>query len=400
MLFAFFCAAVTSAGSAGATVVSHLRTGRPDDRTSRLVFEVAAAPDYHIYYLDNPRRIVVDVKNGDISKFNKDIKGIDVISDMRAGLVDGDIARFVFDLSSPRKITRPLVLPPGQNYAYHRFLIDLIAADSAEFAKLVSDKKSFISTGFGSVTDRGTPFAPDPPPPPRQPSAEPKKSDKIIIVIDPGHGGHDPGTIGSGGTNEKDITLSVSRQLRALLAKNPRYHVLMTREKDEFVALRDRPAFGEKAGAHLFISIHVNSSPRLTARGFSIYTLNEKASDEESLRVAKAENAAGLTGIGMFEEYDPVMKNILGDIFQNRIKEESVKFGLEVVGKMRSGSVQCLEIPKLEAPFTVLRSTVPSVLVELGFMSNRDEEKLLKTSKHQDRLVRAISAAVDNFFKD
>ncbi|MDR3126645.1 MAG: N-acetylmuramoyl-L-alanine amidase [Rickettsiales bacterium] len=420
-------AAAIAAGQAAParTMLSQVRAGRPDAATSRIVVESSSVPEYNIFYLDSPRRVVADIMDGDINGIRRDLAALNEISDFRAGVLDNGAARLVFELDAPKKITRPLVLDPIPGSKSYRFCIDLVDADAKEFSVLVSSRKSFSSVKFDlpapnfpkipgaqaavqpavqAAQAAAAQPAASPAPKPLQPLPAPKpeappKPAKRVIVLDPGHGGRDPGTIGRGGTKEKDIVLAVAKQLRDVLKKNPKHEVLMTREGDTFVPLRERAAIGEKHSARLFISIHVNSSPRPAAKGFSIYTLSERASDEESRRIAEAENSADLTGVDTFAAYDPVTKNILGDLLQMKVKEESAKFADETVRHMQK-NVQCLDRPNLEAPFTVLRSVTPSVLVEIGFMSNRAEEQLLRLKSHRDKIVAGLALAVNNFFKD
>jgi N-acetylmuramoyl-L-alanine amidase len=232
-----------------------------------------------------------------------------------------------------------------------------------------------------------------------KPSLAGKMNKAKVIVIDPGHGGQDPGAIGKGGTREKDIVLEMGKQLRDVLRKNSEYTVIMTRTTDTFIPLRERAEFGEKKGASLFISIHADSSPKKTTKGFSVYTLNERATDEESKKIAEKENAADLLGIGRFDAYDPVMKNILGDLMQTQVTIASSELADEMVRQVRK-DLECVENPHRGAPFTVLRSTVPSVLVETGFLSNVDEEKKLKQKWYREKLAYSLARAIDAILKD
>ena len=225
------------------------------------------------------------------------------------------------------------------------------------------------------------------------------EDERKIIVIDAGHGGKDPGTIGVNGTYEKTIALAIARQLRDILVKNPMYKVILTREGDTFIPLQERAKIAERNNATLFVSIHLNSSSNKQTHGFSIYTLSEKATDDEARKIAEKENAADLLGIGSFEGYDAVTKNILGDLLQTQVKIASVEFATEVVKQVKQDT-NCIHDPHREAPFIVLRSSIPSVLMEVGFLSNKDEEKKLNQKWYREKLSYSFARAIDKILKN
>ena len=298
---------------------------------------------------------------------------------------------------------------PIKDGANYRLVLDLEQASGDEFSKLaggakssskkenvveeevfLSNKKAVNNKVVSNKTSSNT----------GKKNVKPvNNQSKKIIVIDAGHGGKDPGTIGSGGTYEKTIALALAKQLRDILVKNPNYKVILTRNDDTFIQLQDRAKIAERNNASIFISIHLNSSPNKKTNGFSIYTLSEKATDDEARKIAEKENAADLLGIGSFEGYDTVTKNILGDLLQTQVKIASVELANAVVDQIKK-DVACIYHPHREAPFIVLRSSIPSVLIEAGFLSNKDEEKKLNQKWYREKMAYSFARAIDGILAE
>ncbi|MDR1476711.1 MAG: N-acetylmuramoyl-L-alanine amidase [Rickettsiales bacterium] len=398
------------------------RTGIQSGNVSRFVLETLAPPEYSIFYLDNPQRIVVDVQNLGFSNMKREAPASGFISNVRTGALDAKISRFVLDLAKAAKVKSHFVLRPISGNRNHRLVVDVEAAGNDEFADIAKKNLTHVSTGFMAMAKNGTdeeeivstgapgtirPSTSDAvklrpaskPPASAAKSGAEKTNRPKIIVIDPGHGGQDPGAIGKGGTKEKDIVLSMARQLRDILKRNSEYTVLMTRETDIFIPLRERAEFAEKRNASLFVSVHADSSPKKTTKGFSVYTLSERATDEESKKIAEKENAADLLGVGTLSGYDDVTRSILGDLLQAQVKIASAELANEMVRQV-SQDLLCVENPHREAPFTVLRSAIPSVLIETGFLSNAEEEKKLKQKWYRDKLAYSLARAVDAILKE
>lgn len=384
------------------------RTGIQSGNVSRFVLETSKKPAYSFFYLDNPQRIVIDIKNLDISKVKKEFSKAGFIDEVRFGDFDNDTARIVLDLSSFAKVKKDFVLNPIGDNVNFRLVFDIESASKQEFNNLVSNSSKSSSSSSSSSTSiqeeveifssnssktqiKTTKVI--------SKNSASKNNDKKIIVIDAGHGGKDPGAIGIGGTKEKNIVLSMAKQLRDILKKNSNYKVIMTRDTDIFLPLAERSYIAEKNNADLFISIHADSSPKKTTKGFSIYTLSEKATDEESKKLAEKENASDLIGIGTFDSYDKITKNILGDLMQTQIKIASVEIADEIVKQVKQ-DVLCVEKPVREAPFMVLRSSVPSVLAEMGFLSNKDEEKKLNQKWYREKLAYSLARAIDKILQE
>jgi len=221
-----------------------------------------------------------------------------------------------------------------------------------------------------------------------------------LIALDPGHGGVDPGALGVSGTREKSVVFSVARQLQQQLQLGGRYKVMLTRPGDQFVALRERVARAEDAKAELFLSIHADSHPDTDVRGASVYTLSEEASDREAEALATRENAAGgvMQGMRFANQSEQVNKTLVA-MAQRGTGNDSRRFADTIVQTFGRNGVRLLPHTHREAGFAVLTSPdIPACLVELGYLSNRQDEKLLTVSQHQMALARALRASIDAHF--
>jgi N-acetylmuramoyl-L-alanine amidase len=221
---------------------------------------------------------------------------------------------------------------------------------------------------------------------------------KPVVVIDPGHGGVDPGAIGVSGMYEKYITLAMARELKASLEKNGRYKVFLTRDRDVFIRLRDRVAIARQYNADLFISLHSDSVANPQLKGLSVYTLSQNASDSEAQALADKENKADLiAGIDLSHESADVA-NILIDLAQRETMNRSAGFASGVVDEV-GRDTNLLGNTHRFAGFAVLKAPdVPAVLIELGYLSNETEERSLRQPEYRAKLAKSISRAVDRFF--
>ncbi len=382
-----------------------LRTGIQSMNVSRFVLEMAEDTSYKVLYLNNPKRIIIDIPTIDLSNVTKDALKSGFISDVRVGQLDATTSRVVLDLSSFAQVKNSFILKPFGNNKNYRLVLDIESVSEAEFLKLlgkkedVIEKQTPVKTNSNTTTTTNKTIITTKTQKSGKKNISVKKSDKKTIVIDAGHGGKDPGTIGAAGTYEKVIALAFAKQLRDILVKNPDYRVVLTREDDTFIQLQDRAKIAEKENASIFVSIHLNSSPNKQTHGFSIYTLNEKATDDEARKIAEKENAADLLGIGSFEGYDNITKNILGDLLQTQVKIASVELATEMVSQVKQ-EISCIYQPHREAPFIVLRSSVPSVLIEAGFLSNKNEEKQLNQKWYREKMAYSFARAIDKVLKN
>jgi N-acetylmuramoyl-L-alanine amidase len=319
---------------------------------------------HKIFTLGNPDRLVVDVPlvegNPNIS-LPASYKG-SLIKSIRFGRFDSSTSRFVFDLS--RGIT-----VVGSNDNEEGKLILTIAPGSSE-----KEAKS------GTVLKKKRPTMP-------------------VVMIDAGHGGDDPGTNGPKGTLEKTIVLEYAKALKTRLVNGGKYQVKLTRDSDKFIKLRDRVAIARKAGAVIFISLHADSAPESAARGLSVYTVSETASDQEAEALAARENKADvISGMDLTDERDDVA-GILISLAQRDTKNQSATLADMLVMKL-GDRVHLLENTHRFAGFAVLKAPdIPSVLVEIGFLSNASEEKLLKSRAYRDKVVSGVASGIDAYFR-
>ena len=223
---------------------------------------------------------------------------------------------------------------------------------------------------------------------------------KPLIVLDPGHGGKDPGAIGVSGVYEKHLTLAMVKQLRALLEKTGRYRVKLTRETDVFISLYARRRFARSVNADLFISIHADSINKPQTRGLSVYTLSEKASDKEAEKLAESENKVDLiAGIDLSGETQEVT-DILIDLARRETNNHSSFFAEKLMDEIRT-EIRVLPNSHRFAGFAVLKSPdVPSVLMEMGYLSNKEEERLLRQPAYREKLAKATVRAINSYFAE
>lgn len=219
-----------------------------------------------------------------------------------------------------------------------------------------------------------------------------------LIALDPGHGGPDPGALGVSGTQEKGVVIRVARELQAQLLQGGRYRVMLTRTTDTFVPLRERVARAQEARADLFLSIHADSHPDPYVRGASVYTLSEDASDREAAALAARENHADSVVSKLVAQPDVVAKTLVA-MTQRGTGNDSRRFADTIVNTFGKGGIRLLPHTHREAGFAVLTAPdIPACLVELGYLSNRQDEKLLTVYQHQMALARSLRGSVDAYF--
>jgi len=378
-LITVVCSLALPAAVGATPVVTDVRTGVHTDMT-RLVLDVSDKVNYRIFVLDNPYRIVVDLPEVAWQVKADQVQYRGLIKGMRFGLFEAGTSRVVIDTKGPVKVRQAFLLPPRANFGF-RFVIDMSAVGSEEFKRTKNTTKKKPATQVAIV-----------PPGARKPNAKP------IIVIDPGHGGIDPGTIGGRGTYEKNVTLGVAKELQKYLLKSNKYKVILTRNRDVFVRLRNRVSKGRNAGGDLFISLHADSISRRDVRGASVYTLSEKASDKEAAALARKENKADIIAGMDFGDQSKDVANILIDLVQRETMNLSATFANIAVDQLAAG-VTVLRRSHRYAGFAVLKAPdVPSVLVEMGYLSNAKDEQMLKSPKRRRKLVRSLGKAVDGYF--
>lgn len=351
---------------AGRNSVLSMRTGVQPNGKTRLVIETSLRPSYDISYPQN--QMVVSLANTGACSVSPKLSGDGLVKKL-TGVSVGDKLNVVADLRksvAPIDKSSVMILPPNGDNEY-RLVLDFVAGANATDTNSKNDK------------------------------SEKNSSKQYVIVIDAGHGGKDPGCIGKGGTREKTVVLSVAKKLKKEL-DSAGFKTYLTRSGDNFLKLAERAEIAEKRHADLFLSLHANANPSRQTRGYSVYTLSEKASDEEAQKLAETENAVDKIGVSGFENFSKEIRVALSALQQRAVAELSEEYATNCARAMDNASIDRLPGPSIRhAPFAVLRSTVPGALIELGHLSNASEEKLLKSDSHQNKLVRAIVKSVKNY---
>jgi N-acetylmuramoyl-L-alanine amidase len=363
-------------------VASDVRLGG-DEAQTRMVVDFSQKVDIRAFTLADPYRVVIDMPQV-VFQFRPKTgeSGRGLIKAFRFGLVMPGGSRVVIDLAHPVRIDKALVLDAANDQPA-RLVLDLAAIDREAFMRL-------------AAMDGRAPENRKTEPPPENKAGDPRP----LIVIDPGHGGIDNGTKAATGEMEKAIVLEFSLMLRDKIEKIGKYRVVMTRTDDSFVALGDRVALARARQASLFISIHADALARGEgdAQGATVYTLSERPSDARAARLAEAENQADvIAGLDLSAEPKDVA-GILIDLARRETKTYSVQFAQSVVSSMKA-SARLHQNPLKSASFVVLKAPdVPSVLVELGFVSNKSDLKSLISPEWRERTADSIVHAVDTYF--
>lgn len=355
-----------------------------DGQRTRLILDLSRPAEFRAFTLANPYRVILDLTDVTFTLAETRVqtkRGL--VSNFRYGVLAPGKARMVLDVTEPVMIDKAFVLPPADGQPA-RLVLDLVRTDAATFNTTVAT----------AAEARGAPSAAVTPGPVADGDVRP------VIVLDPGHGGIDSGTSGASSYNEKNIVLDVALALRTELERVGRYRVVMTRSTDVFVPLGERVQIARANRAALFISIHADALARDdgNARGASVYTLSETASDADAAHLAEKENKADLiAGVDLSEESDEVA-GILFDLAQRETRNFSATFARNMVGVLKAvGRVH--KTPLKSAGFKVLKAhDVPSVLVELGYMSSREDLKLLTSDAWREKLAQAMASAIDDFF--
>ncbi|WP_035690613.1 N-acetylmuramoyl-L-alanine amidase [Azospirillum halopraeferens] len=391
------------------------RIGIHPDKT-RFVLELSEAVQFRVETLADPYRVVLDLPNLHWPGGAETVRGKGLVERYRYGSFGANTLRVVFDTSGPVRVSQAYLIPPREGHLT-RLVIDMERVDRAAFDRLIArsgpapapaaggaDKtarvKEAVETGTARVETPPRAIAVAAPLPPPLPPARAPVPDKPMIVIDPGHGGVDPGAVGVGGVFEKDITLAVARELKKHLEASGRYRVKLTRDKDAFMRLRERVAFAREANADLFMSLHADSIGSNAIRGLSVYTLSDRASDREAEMLAAKENRAdAIAGLDLTAEND-LVASILIDLAQRDTKNQSKRFARMALDHLGKEVTLLPSKPHREAGFAVLTAPdVPSVLVEMGYLSSPQDANLLASRRHQEKLARAMTRSIDAYFK-
>ena len=417
ILCAVLVLAALPPAQAADTVVEDIRYGLNAGKT-RVVVDLDRKTDFRVFMLADPPRLVIDIENADwrIPRTQPVRRG-DVLKSYRSGDLDDGLTRIVFDLKQTAVIDSAFGLDRSGT-ARDRVVVDIRPASQNLFAarleKIFGNKNlkgtgavqppaSAMAEARNDKVQQAAPPAADIAKPTRKPPVLPQspfaKDRKYIVVIDAGHGGGDPGAV-TKGIYEKNVTLSVARELRRQLEETGRYKVVMTRDRDQYIKLRERLEIARRERGDLFISIHADKIDRTDVRGASIYTLSRQASDKETARLAERENNAGVVaGVDLASESDDVA-GILLDLAMREKMNESSLLAKFLESAFRSKNVKLLPNSHRSAGFAVLKAPdVPSVLIEIGFLSNPTEAKMLGSAEFQRRISGAILEGVDAYFR-
>lgn len=370
-----------------------------DDKQTRFVLDLDKPIQFRAFTLADPYRVVVDIPQVNFRLPGVGGNGRGLVKSFRYGLVIPGGSRIVFDLTGPARIANSSMLEAA-NGQPPRLVIELEEVDPENFMQkssaetqpemkpAIADTAPTPSAAPESLTPQTLPASkPATPPDPRP-----------VVVIDPGHGGVDNGTQSSGQT-EKDLVLAFALALRDRLEKGGKYHVVMTRTDDTFIPLNDRVRMARSQSAALFVSIHADALPKSEgdAQGATIYTLSDKASDAEAERLAEAENRAdAIGGVNLTDEPTEVA-DILIDLAQRETRTFSNRFARLLMGEMKNVA-RMHKRPLKSAGFRVLKAPdVPSVLVELGYVSNKGDLEHLVSESWRNRTAGSIAQAIDAF---
>jgi N-acetylmuramoyl-L-alanine amidase len=354
-----------------------------DRGRTRFIADLSKKVDVNVFSLADPYRVIVDLPEVNFQMppgLGSEKRGL--VTGYRYGLFAPGKSRIVIDVSGPFLVDKAFVLEARADQPA-RLVVDLVATDRTTFlAKLRAARIPVV----GSI-------------PKLKPQAQATAA-RPVVILDPGHGGIDPGTASAGGVTEKEVVLAFAKTLRQKLEAKGDYQVYLTREGDTFLALRERVDFAQSKGANLFVSIHADSFPKHAneASGATVYTLSERASDDEAKELAAKENFSdAIAGVELPTDRDEVVANILIDLAQRETQNRSIVFARSVVGEMSAAELHRKSLKS--AGFRVLKSPdVPSVLLELGFLSNPDDEKRLTSETWRAAMAEKVGAAIDAYF--
>lgn len=356
--------------AASKTALTGVRVAESTNEHTRIVFDLSGNIDHDLFTLENPRRVVIDLKNvrKSAALVSEDHQTT-LLNGIRSAVRQSNDLRVVLDLNGKVR-PRSFMLQPD-NKLGHRLVIDMHATQLSPTP---------IKT---SQVERH------------------KKKKEIIIAIDPGHGGRDPGAVGKKGTREKDVTLAVAKKLKTIINRTPGFKAVLTRDGDQFVVLRKRVEKARKHQADLFVSLHADAYKSPRVEGASVYALSLNGASSEAARwIAEKENASDLIGGITLDDKDDLIASVLLDLSQTATIQDSLELGSDVlqhlgkVGKLNKNQVQ-------QAGFAVLKAPdMPSILIETAFISNPKEERRLRSSKHQHKLAKAIFSGIKAHMKE
>lgn len=354
----------SSAFADSKTALTGVRVSQSNPDHTRVVFDLSNVIDHNLFVLNDPFRIVIDLK--DIRKsaaLVSDENETLLLEGIRSAVRNNDDLRIVLDLKGKVR-PRSFILQPDNQYG-HRLVVDMHATNLSPTPIKTSQQE-------------------------RQ-----KKKKTFVIAIDPGHGGRDPGAVGHKGTLEKDVTLALAKKMKRLVDRTPGYKAILTRDTDRFVVLRHRVEKARKNQADLFVSLHADAFTSPKVKGASVYALSLNGASSEAARlIAEKENSSDLIGGVSLDDKDDLIASVLLDLSQTATIQDSLELGSDIlknlgkVGHLNKDSVQ-------QAGFAVLKAPdMPSILIETAFISNPKEERRLKSEKYQHKVAKAIMSGI------
>ncbi len=362
--------ATTTVGAVPASEIQGLRVWTDPEKT-RAVFDLSESTSYKLFELTNPNRVVLDLASAKLKASPQlDPKTAGVIQAVRYGKPDNGKLRVVLDLAKAVN-PRSFLLAPIGDYG-HRLVIDLYPQEKTSAPAVVKSVKTIKN----------------------------KPDRDVIIAVDAGHGGEDPGAIGASKSLEKDLTLQIARELKKAIDARPGMRAVMIRDGDYYIPLRQRFAKARKHRADMFVSVHADAFHKRNVSGSSVFILSRRGASSEAARwLATKENQSDLVGGVTLEDKDNVLASVLLDLSQNATMEASGHAATQVFESLRRfGKTHKKRVE--HAAFVVLKSPdVPSMLIETGYITNPNEEKKLKNPKHQKSLAAAIASGIEQHFQ-
>lgn len=383
-------AALALCHAAVAATVNGARAWSGPDGT-RIVFELSGPIQHKVFALENPSRVVVDLSRSQAAGGLTLVGSQDVVTALRAGPRDGGELRLVLELARSAQ-PKAFTLPPGDG-AGHRLVIDLpVPAGAAQAPPPAMVPASMGSAAAAKPSAASAPVR-------RPPQSSYANGRDVVVVIDAGHGGTDPGAIGRGGGREKDVVLAIARRLASEVNAQEGMRAVLVRDGDYLVSHRKRMQIAHDAKADFFISIHADAHRDSSAKGATVYVLSEKgATDEASLLLARRENGEDLLGGVSLADKDQMLARVLLDLSQSAALSASTAAGQRLIRRMAAvTTMRKLEVQR--APFLVLKSPdIPSVLVETAYISNPREESSLRNASYQASLATALRQGIVDYF--
>jgi N-acetylmuramoyl-L-alanine amidase len=364
--------------------------------TERAVIELSGSTQFRAFVLQNPDRIIVDLSDFNWKAGNVARPSGSHVKDVRFGSLGGGQGRLVFETNGPVVIKSafPIEVKNGQP---NKLVVDFSPTSAAVMKEMTSQvmggmDRAPVKSSTKAVRGEKTVSK-------SQAVSSSKSKQKRLIIIDPGHGGQDPGALGANGKYEKSIVLAVGLELKRQLESSG-YRVEMTRATDVFIPLRDRVKFARQKQGDLFISLHADSISRSDVMGASVYTLSDKASDKETEKLAERENKSDLiAGIDLSHQEEDVA-GILIDLAARDTMNQSRFLAKTVITDFNQTGVKTLDGQYRSAGFAVLKAMdIPSILVEMGYLTNRQEVERLSSSEYRAKIAAALKESVDRYFQ-